>query len=141
MNKPLISTLIASHILLALHASAYSFTYDLTSSGIGQELEESAPDSTGTQVDGIFTTTISLPSPGGEANGDGFGPATGDANEFDEGEVAAFTITLDSISTTETAASFMLSGFEFDGVGEDSDTSGTGLNTLKLVAVISQPST
>lgn len=83
---------------------------------------------------------MSLPSPGGEANGDGFGPASGDANEFDDDEIADFSITLDSISTTATSASFTLTGLDFDGVGENAPTgfeyfivSSSQFSTLNLV--------
>lgn len=124
MKKQLFTTLIASSVLLATNASAFELAYDLTNNGIGQVIEDSSTQSTGTQVNGIFTTTLSLPEPGGTANGDGFGPATGDDNEFDSGEVAAFSITLDSISTGATAASFTLTGLDFDGVGEDSPDNG-----------------
>ncbi len=114
--------------------------YDMTNNGIGQDLEDTVPNSTGTQTDGIFTTTLSLPSPGGEANGDGFGPASGDANEFDDNEIAGFSITLDSISTSAPAASFVLTGLDFDGVGENAPTgfeyfivSSSQFTTLRLV--------
>lgn len=107
-------------LVLAPSAHAFAFSYDMTNNGIGQDLEDTVPNSTGTQSDGVFTTTLSAPSPGTEANGDGSGPATGDANEFDDGESVTLTITLDSISTLEPAAAFTLTGLDFDGVGEDS---------------------
>jgi hypothetical protein len=124
MKNQLLNTLIASSVLLTANASALSVTYDMSSNGIGQVIEDSATQTTGTQVDDIFTTTLSLPEPGGTANSDGFGPADGDNNEFDTGEVAAFTITLDNISTGASAASFQLTGLDFDGVGEDSPDNG-----------------
>jgi hypothetical protein len=132
MKKQLLPTVIASSVIFATSASALSITYDMTNDGIGQIIEDSATQTTGTQVDDIFTTTLSLPSPGGTANGDGFGPATGDDNEFDSGEIAAFSITLDSISTGASAATFTLTGLDFQGVGEDSESSGTGFEYFSI---------